>query len=101
MDKYANKDHEYRLLYSVYTDINKNGDISKGLVPLYHKIHLADGTKYLNIFCGFYQSSTRKVADSKEFYKEVKIFWNLRIKSNFAQLKKKGIDRKQIRKRDL
>jgi hypothetical protein len=90
-DKYDNKDHEFRLLYLLYANVKKEGNIEKSIFPLYHYTTTTEGGRSFSVLLKFYSSLTRPIEDSKEFYKETKVFWFLRIRSNYDYLKQKGV----------
>jgi hypothetical protein len=96
-DKYSNGDHEFRILYFVYANMGKGGRVEHSLFPLYQSTKDTIGNKSLSVGFYFYNSFKRKIEGSKEFYREDDIFWFIRYRSNYRQLKAKGIDEKLIR----
>jgi hypothetical protein len=96
-DKYANGDHEFRIFYFLYANMKKEGKVEHSLFPLYQSTKDSTGNKSLSVFFYFYNSFQRKIAGSKEFYREDDIFWFIRYRSNYQQLKAKGVDEKLIR----
>jgi hypothetical protein len=96
-EKYANNDHEFRILHLLYVNVKKNGNTERGIFPIYHTTHEGNGDKSLSVFLGFYHTYRRQIQDSKESYEEVKIFWFIRLLSNYKELKEKGVNVKQIR----
>ncbi len=96
-DKYNNGDHEFRILYFLYANMKKEGKTEHTLFPLYESSKDSTGYKYKSVFFYFYRSFSRKIEGTNEFYREVDLFWFLRFRSNYSQLKAKGIDEKKIR----
>jgi len=90
-DRYANKDYETRLLYLLFANVKKDGNVERSLFPLYYYSKQSNGNKTLSLFFYFYNSVKRQIAGSNEFYQERRIFWFLRILSNKKALEKKGI----------
>jgi hypothetical protein len=90
-DKYQNSDHEFRLLYFLYANVNKNGYFEKGIFPFYSSKKESNGNTSFSVFLSFYNSFKRQIPDSKEFYMEDKIFWFIRIRSNYKALEEKGL----------
>lgn len=89
-DTYQNNDFETRFLYLVYANVNKDGKKEKSLFPLFHKTEDLKGNRSFSLLFYFYNSFQRRIGDSNDFYKEEKIFWFLRLRSNYRQLKREG-----------
>lgn len=89
-DTYENHDFETRLLYLVYANVKKDGVVEKSLFPLYHKREDASGNKSFSMFFYFYGRFQRKLETGNDFYREDKIFWFIRLRSNYGQLKREG-----------
>jgi len=91
-DRYTNGDREFRLLYLLYSNSNIDGRIEKSIFPLYYFTKENNGNRSLSVFLYFYNSLKRKIPNTKEYYQEERIFWLIRIRSNYKILKQKGID---------
>lgn len=91
-DKYANGDHEFRLLYLLFSNSDVDGKVEKSLFPLYYLTKEKNGNRSLSVFLYFYNSLKRKIPNTKEYYQEERIFWLIRIRSNYSILKQKGIE---------
>jgi hypothetical protein len=90
-DRYANGDKETRFLYLLYSNMNVDGNIEKSLFPFYYLTKDKNGNRSLSVFLYFYNSLKRQVPNTKEYYQEVRIFWLIRIRSNYKILQEKGI----------
>ncbi|MBI5217784.1 MAG: hypothetical protein HY958_02490 [Bacteroidia bacterium] len=97
LDKYYNNDYEFRILHLLYANINKDGNIERSIFPLYHYTKEKNGNRSLAILFYFYNSFKRQITDTDEFYQEVRIFWFVRLKSNYKVLKAKGINENLIK----
>ena len=91
-DRYANGDREFRILYLLYSNSKVGGKVEKSLFPLYYYTKDDEGNRSLSVFFYFYNSLKRKISNTKEFYQEERIFWLIRIRSNYSLLKQKGIN---------
>jgi len=99
-NKYKNNDHEFRIFYLLFANVEKQGSVVKAFFPFYSYTSEPNGDKNKSIFLSFYSSIKQKIPDSNEFYEEQKIFWFLRLRSNFKSLKERGIikdERKQFK----
>jgi hypothetical protein len=96
-DKYYNGDHEFRIFYFLYANMKKEGKVEHDVFPFYESVKDSTGNDSKSIFFYFYNSFQRKIEGTNEFYREDDVFWFLRFRSNFRQLKAKGIDEKKIR----
>ncbi|HPV55627.1 MAG TPA: hypothetical protein PKW61_00745, partial [Tenuifilaceae bacterium] len=65
--------------------------VEKSLFPLYYLTKDNNGNKSLSVMLYFYNSLRRKIPNTTEFYQEERIFWLIRIRSNYRILKEKGI----------
>jgi hypothetical protein len=99
--KYDDGNYENRFLYLIYANCNMDGKKVKSLFPFYYIQSDSIGNYSNSYGLSFYNNFKRKVPNTTEFYKEVKIFWFLRLRSNYNYLKEKGIeiDRRKIRSR--
>jgi len=98
-EKFENHDHEFRLLYLLYANVNKEGNIEKSIFPFYYYSKEKNGNQSFNLFFYFYNSVKHQIAGTKEFYEEERIFWIIRLRSNYRNLIQRGIikDKKQLR----
>ncbi|BDX37758.1 hypothetical protein CYCD_11130 [Tenuifilaceae bacterium CYCD] len=91
-DKYTNGDKEFRIIHLLFANSNVNGKVEKSLFPIYYISKDRDGNKSLSVMLYFYNSVQRKIPNTSEFYQEERIFWLIRIRSNYRTLKNKGIE---------
>lgn len=91
-ERYTNGDSSFRLLHLLYSNSNVKGNIEKSLFPFYYLTKESNGNRSLSVFLYFYNSLKRQIPNTKEFYQEERIFWLIRIRSNYRTLKQKGID---------
>jgi hypothetical protein len=96
--KYTNGDYENRLLYKLYVNNKKDSITEKTLLPLYNIEKQKNGDYYKGYFLSIYQKTKTQIPNTNHYYLEEKIFWFLRLRSNFNYLKQKGIvtDRKSL-----
>lgn len=90
-ERYENKDREFRILHLLYANVNKEGNTEKSIFPFYYKTTEKNGSKSLSVFLGFYNSFKRQIQDTDEFYQEQRIFWVIRLRSNYKSLKERGL----------
>ena len=90
-DRYSNGDKSFRVLYLLYANSNVDGNVEKSLFPLYYFTKDNHGNKSLSVALYFYNSLRRKIPNTTDFYQEERIFWLIRIRSNYRILKEKGI----------
>ncbi len=90
-DKYNNTDHEFRIFYFLYANVNKSGYKEKGIFPFFSFKKESNGSRSNSIFLSFYNSSKRLIPNTSEYYMEDKIFWIIRIRSNYKALEEKGL----------
>lgn len=88
--QYTNGDHETRLLHLLYANVEKDGVKGKSLFPLYHTKTKTNGDKSVSVLFGFYNHFKQYKPDIKEFYEEERIFWIIRLRSNYNILKQQG-----------
>jgi len=88
--KYQPKGHEFRFLYMVFADVKKEGYKEKSFFPFYYFSKEDNGNRSLSLFFYFYNSFRRQLPNSLEFYKEERIFWFIRLRSNYKRLKAEG-----------
>ncbi|MHC1705376.1 MAG: hypothetical protein AB9846_15830 [Tenuifilaceae bacterium] len=91
-NKYNNGDHDFRILHLLYSNSKIKGNVEKSLFPFYYLTKEDNGNRSLSVFLYFYNSLKRQIPNTKEFYQEERIFWLIRIRSNYRILKDKGIE---------
>lgn len=91
-DRYANGDKEFRVMHLLYSNSNIGGNVEKSLFPFYYLTKESNGNRSLSVMLYFYNSLKRQIPNTKEFYQEERIFWLIRIRSNYRLLKQKGIN---------
>ena len=89
-NKYQNGDYETRFLHLVYANVHKDGKVEKSIFPIYHKVNKANGEKSLSVLFGFYNHYRQYKPDIQDYYEEERLFWILRLRSNYNQLKQAG-----------
>ena len=89
-EKYLNGDFETRFLYLIYANVNKQGQREKSIFPFYHYEKNPNGDLSKSVFIGFYNYFKRYIPEINESYEEERVFWFVRIRSNYAKLKKEG-----------
>lgn len=98
-ENYTNGDHAYRFMYLWVADIKKNGNREKSVFPVYYKYNDTLGNSNFNACFAFYARSSKKIGQTNHFYNEERVFWILRLRSNYKYLKAKGVikSRKDLR----
>lgn len=91
-DRYSNGDRDFRILYLLYSNSNVNGKVEKSFFPFYYITKEKNGNRSTSVLFYFYNSLKRKVPKTTEYYQEERIFWLVRIRSNYRILKQKGIE---------
>lgn len=89
-DRYKNKDLEFRFLYQFISYVKKEGYSEKSFFPLYYSKNKANGEQTRSWFFYFYTFTKKKLDKFDDYYLEERIFWFIRLRSNYAQLKKEG-----------
>ncbi len=89
-EKYLNGDFETRFLHLGYANINKLGRKEKSVFPFYHYIKDSNGDVSKSAFIGFYKYFKKYIPEINEYYEEERLFWLIRIRSNYAKLKSEG-----------
>ncbi len=90
LDKYANGDYEFRLLHLFATNIKKDDSVQRSFFPFFSYEREKNGNRSFSMLFWFYSRFSKRLPDSNEFYHEEKIFWFIRLRSNFRQLKSEG-----------
>lgn len=90
-ERYENNDREFRIMHLLYANVHKDGNTEKSIFPFFYKTTEKNGSKSLSVLCGFYNSFKRQLQDTDEFYQEQRIFWVIRLRSNYKSLKERGL----------
>jgi hypothetical protein len=90
-EKDVNGDGGVRFLYRIYANVHKDGGTEKSIFPLVYNTTNKDGSFYHSYFLSFYNYRKHKIENSNYYYQEQRIFWLLRLRSNYRSLKEKGI----------
>lgn len=100
MVKMESGTHDVRLLHLLFAHSTLNGKVLKSYFPFYYHTRDTSGNFSTSVGLAFYTSFKRKIPGSDQFYKEKKVFWFIRFRSNLAYLKERGVvvDRKKIRR---
>jgi len=91
LDTYKNGDYEFRFLHLLLAIVNKEGSKERSLFPLFYSTKNENGNKSFSCLLYFYHSFKRKLPDSNKFYQEERIFWFIRLRSNYNKLKSEGL----------
>jgi hypothetical protein len=86
-----NGDGGVRIFYRIFSNIHKDGDTEKSIFPFVYKTTKKDGGFYRSYFLSFYNYRKHKIENTNYYYQEERIFWLLRLRSNFKSLKDKGV----------
>ena len=89
--KYENNDFEFRILHQLFSVVNKNGKKERSLFPLFNYASQDNGNESLSLFFNFYHKFKQQVPGSSEYYQEIKLFWFMRIASNYDDLMNRGL----------
>ena len=92
---YENNDFEFRILHQLFSVVNKNGKKERSLFPLFNYASQDNGNESLSLFFNFYHRFKQQVAGSSEYYQEIKVFWFMRIASNYEDLISRGLMREK------
>lgn len=90
-DRYANGDRSFRILHLLYANTKLKGKEEKSLFPIYYYTRENNGNHSLSAMFYFYNSIKRQIPNTKYFYQEERIFWFIRLRSNYRMLKERGI----------
>lgn len=89
-DKYTNSDFELRFFHLLLANVKRDGNIEKSVFPFYYYNQQTNGEKSRSLFFHFYNSFKRKLPGIDEFYREERIFWFIRLRSNYKKLVEEG-----------
>jgi len=95
IEKYKNGDASTRFLYLVYAHVHKDGDTENSLFPFYYRSTDSDGSYYHSLLLSFYNYRKQKIENTPYYYQEQRIFWLIRLRSNYKSLKEKGVAKKR------
>lgn len=90
-NNYSNNDHEFRFLYLLFADIKRQGEVTKSFFPFYYFTKDDSGNRSLSVLLYFYNKFKRKIPNSNKYYQEERIFWFIRLRSNYRSLKNQGL----------
>ncbi len=99
---YTNGDFERRFLHLVVANIKVDGHREKSFLPFFHTVKEENGDRSVSYFFGLYNRFKEYKPEIKDFYEEERLFWFIRLRSNYKQLKSEGKDafvRKRNKKR--
>jgi hypothetical protein len=88
--RYENGDFEHRFLHLIVANVKVDGHREKSVLPFYHKTDEKNGDKSVSVFFGFYNHFKQFKTEINDFYEEERIFWFVRLRSNYKQLKSEG-----------
>lgn len=88
--KFHNSDFETRLLYLLYANVKEKGQREISVFPIFHTIKQADGTLSKSAAFYFYQRIKKPIPVTGAIYMEERIFWFLRLRSNYRYLEASG-----------
>ncbi|HXB12587.1 MAG TPA: hypothetical protein VNZ45_11405, partial [Bacteroidia bacterium] len=95
IEKYKNGDASTRFFYLVYAHVHKDGDTENSLFPFYYRSTDSDGSYYHSLLLSFYNYRKQKIENTPYYYQEQRIFWLIRLRSNYKSLKEKGVAKKR------
>ena len=83
----------------LYANVHKDGNIEKSIFPFYYYSKEQDGEKSFSLLFYFYNSARRKILNKNDFYEEQRIFWIIRLRSNYKSLLQRGVikDKKDLK----
>jgi len=89
-ERYTNGDFETRFFYLWYANVQKQGKREKSLLPFYYYVNSPNGNKHLSVFFSFYNHFKQFKPEINDFYEEERIFWLIRLRSNYDKLVEQG-----------
>ena len=78
-------------MYLLYANTKLLGKEEKSLFPLYYFTKEDNGNYSRSVAFYFYNSFKRLIPNTKDYYQEERIFWFIRLRSNYQMLKDKGV----------
>ncbi|MFN3405325.1 MAG: hypothetical protein ACK40G_14590 [Cytophagaceae bacterium] len=91
--KWNNGDFETRFLHIVYANVKRKGKREKSIIPIYRNVRYPDGDRNVSVFFNFYSYFRQYKKEINDSYEEERIFWFIRLRSNYARLKSEGKDK--------
>ncbi|MDX2171574.1 MAG: hypothetical protein SFY56_00540 [Bacteroidota bacterium] len=88
--KYTNGDFEKRFLHLIIANIKHEDKIEKAFLPFFHIIKTSKGDQSKSYFFGLYNRFKEFKPEINDFYEEERVFWFIRLRSNYQQLKSEG-----------
>ena len=89
---YTNGDFERRVLHLIITNVKVEGHREKSFLPFFHTVKEENGDRSVSYFFGLYNRFREYKPEIKDFYEEERLFWFIRLRSNYKQLKSEGKD---------
>ncbi|WP_139180964.1 hypothetical protein [Williamwhitmania taraxaci] len=90
-DRYPNGDRSFRFMHLLYSNVKLQGKEEKSLFPLYYFTKEDNGNRSRSVAFYFYNSFKRLIPSTNDYYQEERIFWFIRLRSNYQMLKDKGV----------
>lgn len=90
-DRYPNGDRSFRFMHLLYSNVKLQGKEEKSLFPFYYFTKEDNGNRSRSVALYFYNSFKRLIPNTKDYYQEERIFWFIRLRSNYQMLKAKGV----------
>jgi len=90
-ERWENGDYAARFLYLLYANVKKQGRREFVLFPFVHRLYEPDGSELHAAAAYWYARVKRRIPNTEEFYREERIFWFIRLRSNYQSLKSRGI----------
>lgn len=90
LENHIDGDHEFRLLHKLIVHQNEDSLIEKSVFPFFKYYKKGSKEKKLSFVFNFYQFTKEYLPKSDEYYQEEKIFWFIRLRSNYHRLKSEG-----------
>lgn len=86
LNKYDNGDREFRILHYLYTNKRVKGSVERGVFPFFRFKKDAEGNRSLGFFFNMFKTTKKKLQSCDDYYREQRIFWFIRIRSNYGTL---------------
>lgn len=93
--RYHNGDKVLRIAYKVYSNVRQSHYRELSVFPFYSYARKQNEYESKGYFLNFYNRTSKKIQGTNEYYKEVRIFWFVRVMSNARYLEGKGIKGKR------
>jgi hypothetical protein len=97
--KYSNSDGDkvFRVLYRLYANVKTKDKREFTVFPFCSILSNEKGYSSKSYGLNFYSKVQKPIEGTSEFYREIKIFWFVRLYSNYQYLLNKGLDKSKIR----